>query len=132
MKCHLCNHDLTPLPYNEWKLKNRKSVEYRCNSPDCVQQDSVIINIVLPEMEVVYYSIPLQIKGLWYELYSRNSDSPLTELARTTVQKSSSSFSRNNTVIVRIDRYYALDVKQDIKTQAEQIYHKLQTLNIFS
>lgn len=131
MKCHLCRCSLTPNSYANWELGKRKEVGFQCTNSGCASAHQAfghrtVINLVLPDGEIPTYILKFSIDNIWYEIRGQKTQ---TVLSKMTINESFTSF---QDTIITVPRIYPLNKDIDFKQQAEQIFTKLKSLNVFS
>jgi len=135
MKCHFCHSNLTPLPYNEWKINERRCVEYQCTNSGCTPFGNgrrIILNVILPDMEVQYYSILFQHKEQWYRITGVGNETSLVSVTMSSGMNDRRFIDGHETNIISIDRFCPINAQEDFGKQAARLFEKLKSLNTFS
>lgn len=123
MKCHLCLQDLTPEPYANWHVGNRKSISYQCRNNSCSSQTGgrhlVVLNMILPDNITEDYTLPITMNDKWYWIFANSRGGHHTALWM------------GNSLTMNLNRFYPILMEDDLSSKVEFIMEKLKTLLLF-
>lgn len=130
MKCPVCNLDLIPKSYANWKLRERKEVDHYCATHEC-QKKSIAscVSLVTPDNIITNYIIFFYVNEQCYRLIGEEDVTCLSEVRFTDERMSPRG---QNNIIISIPIRFELTTDQDLREQALKIYHRLKPLVIFS
>jgi hypothetical protein len=137
MKCHLCNIELTAVPYSVWNVGGRKMVQFGCRNENCFglyKLTKIQLDVILPEQKIIDYLFSMPLKDKWYSISSfSSSENSKTQLFSYTAEKSDIYGLRTpiEEKLISIDRFFPLVWEEPLAPQIETIFNKLKVFLVF-